>query len=456
VKVVLRENLTQEARRTREVLVDLWEREKERLVSQLGDYAQWVDMGEEGVQKRNALWLKENLEPWVREQFGYEVVLFAEEREVITMSPGWVVPLEKLPQMPWVGVYGSGEMLSLVAFQPVMDNSGERFYGGYLGFARTLDEGVFENWERVLGGSLRYRSSGETFLGGYSWKKEPVFTYEGGVLSVSFPLTTEEGKVLGTFQVEKEYRGTLRLYTTVQRVFLFSLLLVVFFILFLSRFLVGWILKPIDELRRSTTKIRKGEYDLELAIARNDEVGELARDFSRMAEALKKREEDLTVEKRRAERLANLDALTHIPNRRFLEKSVESFVQEGRSFALAFVDLDGFKKVNDLLGHSEGDNLLRRIARWFERNVRREDVVVRYGGDEFCFLFPGLNREEAEEIMERLLLRFLEKDFAGGISLSFSYGVAVYPAEAQNLDELLARSDQEMYVRKRGKSLADC
>ncbi|MGC8778254.1 MAG: GGDEF domain-containing protein, partial [Candidatus Caldatribacteriaceae bacterium] len=154
----------------------------------------------------------------------------------------------------------------------------------------------------------------------------------------------------------------------------------------MSQFLVGWILRPLDRLRVSAIKIGQGDYNLELEVGRKDEVGLLSETFARMAEALQQREQDLSAEKRRAERMANLDALTHVPNRRFLEKSVEDLLREGKRFALVFLDLDGFKKVNDLLGHTEGDYLLRRIALWFEKSVRKEDVVARYGGDEFCLL----------------------------------------------------------------------
>ncbi|MGC8778961.1 MAG: GGDEF domain-containing protein, partial [Candidatus Caldatribacteriaceae bacterium] len=70
--------------------------------------------------------------------------------------------------------------------------------------------------------------------------------------------------------------------------------------------------------------------------------------------------------------------------------------------------------------------------------------------------FPGLTRGETEEVMERLLRCFLEKDFVGSLRLSFSYGVAVYPDEGNGLDALLACSDREMYARKRRRTFADC
>jgi len=413
-------------------------------------------MGEKGVRERDKAWLGENLYPWVGNQFGYEVALVTEEKEVIVVSPEWKVPLEDLPEAPWVGVYGDAERLYLVAFEPVTDNSEETLYGAVLGFAQLLHAGVFNEWEKALGGRIRYRLAGRTFLGKPSWQLPPDFRYEQGKFLAKVTLLGEEKELWGEFQIEKEHARLLRIYNAVRRTFLSALLLSVLLALFLSQFLVGWILRPLERLRLSAIKIGQGDYNLEFEVNRKDEVGVLSESFARMAEALRQREQDLNAEKRRAERMANLDALTHVPNRRFLEKSVENLIGERKRFALVFLDLDGFKKVNDLLGHTEGDHLLRRIALWFEKSIRKEDIVARYGGDEFCLLFPGLSRKEAEEVMERLLKRFWEKDFAESLRLSFSYGVAVYPDEGHGLDELLACSDREMYARKRGKASASC
>lgn len=270
---------------------------------------------------------------------------------------------------------------------------------------------------------------------------------------MSFPLEGQE--VIGTFFVEKSYRMPLRLYEITRWIFFSVLLGMALFGFFLSRFLAEWILKPLEYLRNSVVLIAQGEYKVEFATKRQDEFGTLAKSFIQMAEALKEREENLKMEKKRAERLAQLDVLTNLPNRRFLEEWVGEAVREKEKFTLVFIDLDGFKKVNDLLGHTEGDILLEKIASWFEHKIRKEDVVVRYGGDEFCFLFPGLGRKETEEIMRRILVNFEEESFVEGLVLRFSYGIAVYPEEAKNMDELLAHSDGEMYAQKRKKSFVD-
>ncbi|MEN3186047.1 MAG: diguanylate cyclase [Atribacterota bacterium] len=454
VKVVFEVNLSREADYIRGRFWSLLHEELERMEKTVKDYAQWTDMGEKGVKTRDVAWLEENLNPWVKEQFGYEVALVTEE-EVITASPGWIIPWAGLPKEAWGGLYGDGASLWMVVSHPVVDNGGERFYGAWVGLARIIDVAFVERWSKILGDKVSVRSSGEVVWGKPTLGGDSEFFYQDGMLRISGEILDDGGKALGEFSIEKDYAGPFQIYVTVWRIFLLALLTVIGFAFFITWVVVKRIVFPLEQLKDSVAKISRGDYDFKLSVNRRDEIGELSLGFVRMAEALQKREEALGMEKRKAERLANLDSLTHVPNRRFLEKSVERLIRNGERFTLVFLDLDGFKTVNDFLGHTEGDHLLRRIALWFEKSVRKEDIVARYGGDEFCFLFPRLGRRETEEIMERILLRFLEKDFAGGLSLGFSYGVAVYPDEAMDLDELFSRSDGEMYARKRRRTLAD-
>ncbi|MGC8778255.1 MAG: CHASE4 domain-containing protein [Candidatus Caldatribacteriaceae bacterium] len=223
-QVVLQESLSQEVQRIQEALVDLWGKEEKRLVEQVEDYAHWTDMGEKGVRGRDGQWLTENLYPWVGEQFGYEVALFTEAKEVIVASPKWEVPLENLGGAPWVGVYGDGERLYLAAFEPVTDNSGKTSYGAILGFAQPLHGGVFDAWGKALGGRIHYRFAGKTFLGKPSWEVLPDFRYEQGKLLARVAFAGGEKELWGEFQIEREYAGPLRIYNAVRRVFLFALL----------------------------------------------------------------------------------------------------------------------------------------------------------------------------------------------------------------------------------------
>lgn len=158
----------------------------------------------------------------------------------------------------------------------------------------------------------------------------------------------------------------------------------------------------------------------------------------------------------RLERECATDALTGLLTRRALFESLA--VEIGRSerhglqFALALCDLNGFKNINDTYGHLVGDLLLRLASQVFLENVRSEDRVGRYGGDEFVVIMPGSDREGAHAVVNRILTaletRTLPTD-AGELPYpTFSYGLAEFPAEGQNDTFLLAAADRELYRAK--------
>jgi diguanylate cyclase (GGDEF)-like protein len=157
----------------------------------------------------------------------------------------------------------------------------------------------------------------------------------------------------------------------------------------------------------------------------------------------------------RLEHAALHDETTGLPNRRLLEDRVlQQLVGEARSLAVLFLDLDGFKAVNDALGHAVGDDVLRETGRRLQAAVRDGDVVARYGGDEFVVVCGVLAEDEATEIAERLRraiaapIDFLPEGFVLGVSI----GVAVAPTQEgpTTLDGIIRAADQAMYLAKNG------
>ena len=168
---------------------------------------------------------------------------------------------------------------------------------------------------------------------------------------------------------------------------------------------------------------------------------------------LVKRQQMLEVE-------ANHDALTGLPNRRLLQDRLSQAITRsnrgGRVLALCYLDLDGFKQVNDTLGHDAGDDALRLIAARLSKVLRAEDTVVRLGGDEFVLLLGDLDSEEsAVHFLNRLL-----KDVAQPMSIhgrpagvTASIGVTFYPRDQSTPELLLKHADEAMLTAKReGKS----
>lgn len=154
-------------------------------------------------------------------------------------------------------------------------------------------------------------------------------------------------------------------------------------------------------------------------------------------------------------RIAYYDALTGVPNRRLLADRLRQAIahaQRNRKIlAICYLDLDGFKDVNDRHGHEAGDKLLMDISHRLQEMLRAGDTLARLGGDEFVVLFNDLAREqECYPILDRILsIISMPVDIGGAqVTVSVSIGVSFYPAERVDGDTLLRHADQAMYVAK--------
>lgn len=155
------------------------------------------------------------------------------------------------------------------------------------------------------------------------------------------------------------------------------------------------------------------------------------------------------------EHIARYDILTNLPNRSLLaDRLSQAMLQCNRSqqsLAVAFLDLDGFKAVNDLHGHEVGDKLLIALSLRMKEALRESDTLARFGGDEFVAVLTNLvNVEDCEPLLERLLLAASKAVTVGDVVLnvSASVGVTFYPQDDVNADQLIRHADQAMYVAK--------
>ena len=153
------------------------------------------------------------------------------------------------------------------------------------------------------------------------------------------------------------------------------------------------------------------------------------------------------------------DPLTGLPNRVLLDDRIQqalrSSQRSGEPFTLILVDLDGFKDVNDVRGHSAGDAVLRSLARRFDAIVRSADTVARVGGDEFVILSLGTGNDEQAAALVGRLRHALRRPFrveGAMVEIDGSIGWAVFPTDGATADELLARADGQMYATKRDSS----
>ena len=186
----------------------------------------------------------------------------------------------------------------------------------------------------------------------------------------------------------------------------------------------------------------------------------LSQMFYRFVRTQAKLIERTSKQKQRIEYLANHDALTGLTSMRLTSELIDHALTRAKRIqsrvALFFIDLDGFKNVNDTFGHHIGDEVLRQTANRIRTALRESDVACRIGGDEFLILLESFeDRSSLTRVCERIVRRLAEPFCIGNhrITISSSVGGAIFPEHATNQTELRGRADQAMYeIKKSGKN----
>ncbi|MEN8140416.1 MAG: sensor domain-containing diguanylate cyclase [Thermodesulfobacteriota bacterium] len=163
---------------------------------------------------------------------------------------------------------------------------------------------------------------------------------------------------------------------------------------------------------------------------------------------------DLKILQRKLEHVAGHDPLTGLANRSLLMEHLRQRLKEASRqqsmFVVAFIDLDDFKAINDDYGHDVGDQVLQRVAEDLKANIRQDDIIARFGGDEFVGIFRVTANDDANVLKEKILQTLSRKIACQrfNITVMLSIGMSVYPADSTDIDELLKIADQEMYTMK--------
>jgi diguanylate cyclase (GGDEF)-like protein len=158
------------------------------------------------------------------------------------------------------------------------------------------------------------------------------------------------------------------------------------------------------------------------------------------------------------EYMALHDALTGLPNRRLLTDRLNQAIMVGqrskRPLVICYLDLDGFKPVNDRRGHAAGDELLKEVAVRLQSCVRANDTVCRLGGDEFVLMLTGLEQPDEHDSVVQRIIDEIGKPFAIGddgsatVTVTASIGVTLFPQDGGDADTLLRHADHAMYLAK--------
>ncbi|HTV06440.1 MAG TPA: sensor domain-containing diguanylate cyclase [Acidobacteriaceae bacterium] len=135
---------------------------------------------------------------------------------------------------------------------------------------------------------------------------------------------------------------------------------------------------------------------------------------------------------------------------RMLEEYSDAATHGGAPFSLIFIDIDHFKDVNDRHGHLVGSHILSEVGQTLRAGLRRQDIVFRYGGDEFVILLPGAGKRAAQIVAERILKNMRERRFGNVLSLEIraSFGVATWPEDGATVHEIIRSADTTMYLVK--------
>jgi diguanylate cyclase (GGDEF)-like protein len=188
----------------------------------------------------------------------------------------------------------------------------------------------------------------------------------------------------------------------------------------------------------------------------SDEIALLSGEFNKMIAELNSRDLAKTAAELKLQQQALTDELTGLPNRRLLgdrlTQAIATAKRDHQIAAVLYLDLDGFKLVNDSLGHSIGDILLTHVAQRLQSRIRKSDTLARLGGDEFTVLLTRLHFKEETELVARSLLEALSAPFVienHDITISASIGASIFPENGTDADLLLQQADSAMYAAKR-------
>ncbi|MCG5075402.1 sensor domain-containing diguanylate cyclase [Paraburkholderia tagetis] len=213
--------------------------------------------------------------------------------------------------------------------------------------------------------------------------------------------------------------------------------------------------RPLRTLAYAVTHVFDEEAIERLPVRRSDEIGVLARCFDRMRFEIRSQVEALHMRQQELTHLAGHDTLTGLPNRMHFMEQLELAIRRAalsdEPLALMFVDLNGFKQINDQLGHSAGDETLVVVAQRLRAALRGTDVVARFGGDEFVILVTGMRSPDALRVAAGRVQLAMDAPVPLGTNLmkvGVSIGISEYPADGNHAEELLAKADTAMYAAK--------
>jgi diguanylate cyclase (GGDEF)-like protein len=226
---------------------------------------------------------------------------------------------------------------------------------------------------------------------------------------------------------------------------LFFVLIIEFIVLmiifaFLSSIIFNnTVTKKMDHIISNIEELKKGNYDIhDIDLISQDEISSIATEINRLKKEVINREQKLV-------KYAVTDELTKVFNRKYIFLKLKELVEKNTPFSVALIDLDHFKQVNDKYGHQMGDKVLHEFAKLLKKLTSKDEIVGRYGGEEFIIVFPHKNIVESYLILEEILSHLNKKPLTHKITVTMSVGITEYK---DNLDKTIAKADELLYYAK--------
>jgi diguanylate cyclase (GGDEF)-like protein len=209
-------------------------------------------------------------------------------------------------------------------------------------------------------------------------------------------------------------------------------------VILIGMWILHWVTADLKQLSMAVNQVGSGSLEKPLHIRRNDEIGTLAKSFQAMQFRLQ------------------TDHLTGLPNRYAFEQSLNTAIKQhsqvGQPFAIMFIDINDFKMINDRFGHDVGDQVLIELALRLRTHVRQQDLVTRYAGDEFVVILKDIHTSEdlapIRNNIEKALSAPLQATGPVAACVGGAIGVAHFPTDADNANDLLILADHNMYDHK--------
>jgi len=224
-----------------------------------------------------------------------------------------------------------------------------------------------------------------------------------------------------------------------------SMLLVLFIFILVSTFIFSnQIVKQLKLLKNGFISLARGDLSKQVEILTNDEFGDLSRSFNDALARLARLKKSVKY----YSRLSEVDTLTQIFNRRKIDEILDSYLENKENIiSLIMFDIDFFKKINDKYGHDLGDYALVELSKLVSKNIRAEDILARWGGEEFMIIVIDLDIDKTYELAYKLKLLLNRHRFDTFKSMSCSFGVATL-RDNDTKSSLLKRVDDALYKAK--------